>query len=42
MPMISLVPDIRTGCFEWFSSEEAPARHILIYRDLILVLKCVR
>ena len=39
MPILSLVvPEITTDSFEWFCSQEAPARHSLIYRGLIPVL----
>lgn len=39
MPILSVVvPVITTDCFEWSCSDEAPARHSLIYRGLIPVL----
>ncbi|KAK8470186.1 hypothetical protein PHAVU_004G078400 [Phaseolus vulgaris] len=39
MPILSVVvPEITTDSFEWFCSEEAPARHSLIYRGLVPVL----
>ncbi|RDX62208.1 hypothetical protein CR513_59482, partial [Mucuna pruriens] len=39
MPILSVVvPQITTDSFEWFCSEETPARHSLIYRGLIPVL----
>ncbi|XP_061945916.1 pyruvate kinase, cytosolic isozyme-like [Populus nigra] len=42
MPILSMiVPEIRTDFFEWSCSDEAPARHSLIYRGLIPVLSSV-
>ncbi|XP_059428767.1 pyruvate kinase, cytosolic isozyme-like isoform X2 [Corylus avellana] len=39
MPILSVVvPEIRTDSFEWSCSDEAPARHSLIYRGLVPVL----
>ncbi|RRT75851.1 hypothetical protein B296_00022841 [Ensete ventricosum] len=39
MPILSVVvPELRTDSFEWFCSDEAPARHSLIFRGLIPVL----
>ncbi|XP_029124928.1 pyruvate kinase, cytosolic isozyme isoform X1 [Cajanus cajan] len=39
MPILSVVvPEITTDSFQWFCSEETPARHSLIYRGLIPVL----
>ncbi|KAJ7976357.1 Pyruvate kinase family protein [Quillaja saponaria] len=39
MPILSvLVPEITTDSFEWFCSDEAPARHSLIYCGLLPVL----
>ncbi|KAG6511930.1 pyruvate kinase, cytosolic isozyme [Zingiber officinale] len=41
MPILSVVvPELRTDSFEWFCSDEAPARHSLIFRGLIPVLSC--
>lgn len=39
MPILSVVvPDITTDSFDWFCSDEAPARHGLIFRGLIPLL----
>ncbi|XP_064966183.1 pyruvate kinase, cytosolic isozyme [Musa acuminata AAA Group] len=39
MPILSVVvPELRTDSFDWFCSDEAPARHSLIFRGLIPVL----
>ncbi|XP_062153159.1 pyruvate kinase, cytosolic isozyme-like [Alnus glutinosa] len=39
MPILSVVvPEITTDSFEWSCSDEAPARHSLIYRGLVPVL----
>ncbi|XP_074577141.1 pyruvate kinase, cytosolic isozyme-like [Curcuma longa] len=39
MPILSvIVPDLRADSSEWFCSDEAPARHSLIYRGIIPVL----
>lgn len=41
VPILSVVvPEIKTGSFDSFSSNEAPARHSLIYRGLVPVLSC--
>nr|DAD30184.1 TPA_asm: hypothetical protein HUJ06_031652 [Nelumbo nucifera] len=40
MPILSVVvPEIKTDFFTWFCSDEAPARHSLIFRGLVPVLK---
>ncbi|KAJ6434049.1 hypothetical protein OIU84_017710 [Salix udensis] len=42
MPILSMiVPEIRTDSFAWSCSDEAPARHSLIYRGLMPVLSSV-
>ncbi|KAG1338230.1 pyruvate kinase, cytosolic isozyme-like [Cocos nucifera] len=39
MPILSVVvPEITTDSFDWFCSDEAPARHSLIFRGLIPLL----
>ncbi|PKA60311.1 Pyruvate kinase, cytosolic isozyme [Apostasia shenzhenica] len=39
MPILSVVvPELKTGFFDWSCSDESPARHSLIYRGLIPVL----
>ncbi|KAF8398613.1 hypothetical protein HHK36_017544 [Tetracentron sinense] len=39
MPILSVVvPDIKTDSFDWSCSDEAPARHSLIFRGLVPVL----
>ncbi|ERM97241.1 pyruvate kinase, cytosolic isozyme [Amborella trichopoda] len=39
IPILSVViPEISTDTFDWFHSDEAPARHSLIFRGLIPVL----
>ncbi|MBA0644579.1 hypothetical protein Goklo_028721 [Gossypium klotzschianum] len=39
MPILSMVvPEIQTDSFDWSCSDEAPARHSLVYRGLIPVL----
>ncbi|XP_010923031.1 pyruvate kinase, cytosolic isozyme-like [Elaeis guineensis] len=39
MPILSVVvPEIKTDSFDWFCSDEAPARHSLIFRGLIPLL----
>ncbi|RWR74921.1 Pyruvate kinase [Cinnamomum micranthum f. kanehirae] len=39
LPILSVVvPEIKTDSFNWYCSDEAPARHSLIYRGLIPVL----
>ena len=39
MPILSVVvPEIKTDTFDWSCSDEAPARHSLIFRGLIPVL----
>lgn len=39
IPILSVVvPEMTTDSFEWFCSDEAPARHSLIYRGLVPVL----
>ncbi|KAG1338865.1 Pyruvate kinase [Cocos nucifera] len=39
MPILSVVvPELKTDSFDWFCSDEAPARHSLIFRGLIPVL----
>ncbi|RZS22162.1 hypothetical protein BHM03_00054904 [Ensete ventricosum] len=41
MPILSVVvPELKTDSFDWFCSDEAPARHSLIFRGLIPVLSC--
>lgn len=39
LPILSVVvPEITTDSFDWFCSDEAPARHSLIFRGLVPVL----
>ncbi|XP_038980775.1 pyruvate kinase, cytosolic isozyme-like [Phoenix dactylifera] len=39
MPILSVVvPEIRTDSFDWYCSDESPARHSLIFRGLIPLL----
>lgn len=39
MPILSVVvPEIKTDSFNWFCSDETPARHSLIFRGLIPIL----
>jgi pyruvate kinase len=39
MPILSVVvPEIQTDSFDWSCSDEAPARHSLIFRGLVPVL----
>ncbi|KDP20274.1 hypothetical protein JCGZ_06860 [Jatropha curcas] len=39
IPILSVVvPEVKTDSFEWSCSDEAPARHSLIYRGLVPVL----
>ncbi|CAD5162956.1 unnamed protein product [Musa acuminata subsp. malaccensis] len=41
MPILSVVvPELKTDSFDWFCSDEAPARYSLIFRGLIPVLSC--
>ncbi|URE38892.1 Pyruvate kinase [Musa troglodytarum] len=41
MPILSVVvPELKTDSFDWFCSDEAPARHSLVFRGLIPVLSC--
>ena len=39
MPILSVVvPELKTDTFDWACSDEAPARHSLIFRGLVPVL----
>ncbi|WOL14728.1 hypothetical protein Cni_G23509 [Canna indica] len=41
MPILSVVvPELKTDSFDWHCSDEAPARHSLIFRGLIPLLSC--